>query len=405
MRLIVKESQYKSIIKEQQSTTQTIKEWSRYIMDKMLLNVSLTDEEIISETQLNRKIYKNNFYKKLPINNITINTIKGKDKNCEFEMELKDDIVENLFLDIQIPHNGEIKVEDIKNVLGKVTNKRFNLLQEQTYKLSTGVDVEDFTGILTLIGAWFRRLTGELPTIISFERDKDEVTIGFDVTNIEDAKWNKLKSKVIKHFSKTNHPYGGYVKSVTDDTMIFDDATQAEIAANVASGGGDSISTLVDINNEDLIILDPNSSPFGMRDPIKSLCDQGYSRYCKRHMHAGQDYAYTKGTKIILFKPGIVTEKGCECLKIKHDDGTSSRYCHLDKQKVGKGDKIEGGTFIGTVGGKGYSKKKKCHDKYGVHLHLEYEENGKKVNPIDFAKKYLRFLDKNIDYKKIKNDE
>ena len=47
MRLIVKESQYKSIIKEQQSTTQTIKEWSRYIMDKMLLNVSLTDEEII----------------------------------------------------------------------------------------------------------------------------------------------------------------------------------------------------------------------------------------------------------------------------------------------------------------------------------------------------------------------
>ena len=41
MRLIVKESQYKSIIKEQQSTTQTIKEWSRYIMDKMLLNVSL----------------------------------------------------------------------------------------------------------------------------------------------------------------------------------------------------------------------------------------------------------------------------------------------------------------------------------------------------------------------------
>ena len=105
MRLIVKESQYKSIIKEQQSTTQTIKEWSRYIMDKMLLNVSLTDEEIISETQLNRKIYKNNFYKKLPINNITINTIKGKDKNCEFEMELKDDIVENLFLHIQIPHN------------------------------------------------------------------------------------------------------------------------------------------------------------------------------------------------------------------------------------------------------------------------------------------------------------
>ena len=131
MRLIVKESQYKSIIREQQSRNKMVDQWSTFIMDKMLLNIPLSTEEIISETQLNRKIYRNNFYKKLPINNITINTIKGKDKNYDFEIELKDDIIENLFLDIQIPYNEEIKLEDIKNIFNSVTNKRFKLLDEQ----------------------------------------------------------------------------------------------------------------------------------------------------------------------------------------------------------------------------------------------------------------------------------
>ena len=35
-------------------------------------------------------------------------------------------------------------------------------------------------------------------------------------------------------------------------------------------------------------------------------------------------------------------------------------------------------------------------------LHLEYYENGTRVDPVDFGKKYIRFLDKDKDYENVK---
>ena len=215
MRLIVKESQYKSIIREQQSKNKMIDQWSTFIMDKMLLNIPLSTEEIISETQLNRKIYRNNFYKKLPINNITINTIKGKDKNYDFEIELKDDIIENLFLDIQIPYNEEIKLEDIKSIFKSVTNKRFKLLDEQWIK---GVDLGELEGEVGSTQAMFKAMFNKELKVI----DINDGEIIFDKSNVDDGEWEKITQWAQEAFSKENYPEGGHVTDTDYNSITFD---------------------------------------------------------------------------------------------------------------------------------------------------------------------------------------
>ena len=151
-----------------------------------------------------------------------------------------------------------------------------------------------------------------------------------------------------------------------------------------------TIKTL-DINDPTLI--KPSSyygsdRDYGWRDPIPSLCIKGKFRYCKKHWHGGEDYPYPVGTEIYVLQPGVVEEKGIYTLKIKHDDGSKSRYVHCDKFFVSKGDRIESGTLIGTVGKKG--------NVTGPHLHFEYwkPNDNNTSNPKTIEDKYIRFKKK-----------
>ena len=128
-----------------------------------------------------------------------------------------------------------------------------------------------------------------------------------------------------------------------------------------------------------------NSRDYGWRDPIPSLCNEGKTRYCRKHWHGGEDYPYPNGTEIYVFQTGEVIEKGDYTLKIKHDDGSKTRYVHCDEFFVEKGDRIESGTLIGTVGNKGPST--------SPHLHFEYwkPNKNKKSNPKDIEDNYIRF--------------
>lgn len=98
----------------------------------------------------------------------------------------------------------------------------------------------------------------------------------------------------------------------------------------------------------------------------------------KRELHQGIDIAASSGTKIIAAAAGKVTFSGWNggyghLVTIDHGSGIVTRYAHLSKRSVAKGDSVSSGQVIGTVGSTGLST--------GPHLHFEVRIDGEAVNP------------------------
>jgi murein DD-endopeptidase MepM/ murein hydrolase activator NlpD/predicted nucleotidyltransferase len=112
------------------------------------------------------------------------------------------------------------------------------------------------------------------------------------------------------------------------------------------------------------------------------------SRWGKKH--SGIDIAVPSGTNVISPANGIVVDseiRNNSCggtLFIDHGNGLKSRYCHLKKIDVKKGDTIAQGDSLGLTGGaKGDIG---SGNSGGAHLHFELYENGKPVDPEPYIK-------------------
>lgn len=111
------------------------------------------------------------------------------------------------------------------------------------------------------------------------------------------------------------------------------------------------------------------SSRFGMRrHPIL-----GY-----RRMHSGMDFRARYGTPIVAVTDGRVTGAGrmggCGiAVRLDHGSGLSTRYCHMSRMAVRRGQSVRRGQVIGYVGSTGLST--------GAHLHYEMYRGGRAVNP------------------------
>ena len=99
--------------------------------------------------------------------------------------------------------------------------------------------------------------------------------------------------------------------------------------------------------------------------------------------HKGMDFAAPRGTPIKTTADGTVTFTGWEgsygrLVKIRHAFGIETRYAHLSKIRVRKGQRVSRGDRIGDMGNSGRST--------GTHLHYEVREQGKAVNPMRYIK-------------------
>ncbi len=102
--------------------------------------------------------------------------------------------------------------------------------------------------------------------------------------------------------------------------------------------------------------------------------------------HHGIDMASVKGTEIKAAADGTVLEARLatgygKTILLKHSDKLRTRYAHLDKILVQKGQKIKQREIIGHVGETGLIRKT---SEDGSHLHFEVYEQGHKVNPLAF---------------------
>ena len=100
-------------------------------------------------------------------------------------------------------------------------------------------------------------------------------------------------------------------------------------------------------------------------------------------LHAGADFASAHGTPIYSTADGIVVHAGWKSgygklVKIQHEFGIETRYAHMSKIRVKKGQRVSRGDRIGDMGNTGRST--------GTHLHYEVRVGGKAVNPMIYLK-------------------
>jgi len=116
------------------------------------------------------------------------------------------------------------------------------------------------------------------------------------------------------------------------------------------------------------------SSHYGKRrDPINK-------RWAK---HYGLDFGGAKRTSVYVTAPGRVTYAGRKgkygkYIEVDHGFGFKTRYGHLNKILVKRGQKVDYRTKIGLMGSTGRST--------GPHLHYEILVKGKQKNPWRFIK-------------------
>ncbi len=115
------------------------------------------------------------------------------------------------------------------------------------------------------------------------------------------------------------------------------------------------------------------SSYFGYRpDPIYKI----------EKFHSGIDFSANLGTEAYATGDGVVydverNEWGYGNMVIlDHGYGYKTRYAHLQKPAVRKGQKVKRGQVIGYIGATGKAT--------GVHLHYEVLKNDDQIDPINF---------------------
>lgn len=146
----------------------------------------------------------------------------------------------------------------------------------------------------------------------------------------------------------------------------------------------DNIELLTDYYEDALKELDKklSSLPLGVPHPGEISSRFGYRSNpftnSGREMHSGIDLKGRTGDIIKSTASGRVIFSGYEgqygyVVKIEHANGYETRYAHLTRTLVKKGEKVEAGSTVGLLGSTGRST--------GPHLHYEILKNNKKINP------------------------
>ncbi len=116
------------------------------------------------------------------------------------------------------------------------------------------------------------------------------------------------------------------------------------------------------------------SDRFGMRsDPFTG----------ERSFHPGLDVSAPVGAKVVATADGVVRFAGRQfnygrLVKLEHRFGLATRYGHLKKVAVRRGQLIRKGDVVGYVGTSGRAT--------GPHVHYEVRLNGRSLNPLRFLR-------------------
>lgn len=198
-----------------------------------------------------------------------------------------------------------------------------------------------------------------------------EGTYEADVIYIYNDDWYTTKEVVLQD------PTSGYHKAVERTTYL----------------NGDIIKT--DVIKEEIIVeAVPKIVEKGTKIPPTYIwpCSSwritsyfGYRTATIRGMtsnHQAIDIGMPIGSGVWASCGGVVSHAGWMssygyCVFIEHPDGKQTRYAHMSRVSVSKGQTVVQGQKIGLSGNTGVST--------GPHLHFEMRQNGRAVNPLNYV--------------------
>lgn len=153
-----------------------------------------------------------------------------------------------------------------------------------------------------------------------------------------------------------------YNQSISYDTLFLMARNKSEMLAHIPA--------IFPLKETEIKYI---SSYFGYRpDPI----------YKVSKFHSGIDFSAALGTEAFASGDGIVSDVDKNewgygnMVTIDHGFGYKTRYAHLQKASVRKGQKVRRGQRIGLIGNSGKTT--------GVHLHYEVLKNDVQIDPINF---------------------
>jgi murein DD-endopeptidase MepM/ murein hydrolase activator NlpD len=250
----------------------------------------------------------------------------------------------------------------IKTDVGKKLKAENALLRRHKPELQEQL-AEIETTLKTLNGAdnnLYQQLFGSRPadtlTEATSELAKDQVLLadisGFKNT-LEDV--TRKSEYLVAQSAQSNESFGA---------SIYISRDQAETLRSIPS--------IQPVDNSTLDLL---VSGFGERiNPFHK----------GKYYHPGVDFAAPRSAAVYATAPGkVVTAKRTKVeagygnyIDIDHGNGYVTRYAHLDDIKVRRGQFVDKGKVIGTVGSSGGS--------IAPHLHYEVIKEGEPVNPIRY---------------------
>lgn len=124
--------------------------------------------------------------------------------------------------------------------------------------------------------------------------------------------------------------------------------------------------------------LPPPTCPIPLVWPVEAPVGDTFGPRGNR-FHAGTDLEAPLGTAVAAAAAGRVTYAGWiaggwgNLVVVAHEDGVRTLYAHLASVAVRVGDRLDGGTVLGTVGQSGNAS--------GPHLHFEVRVRGAAVDP------------------------
>jgi murein DD-endopeptidase MepM/ murein hydrolase activator NlpD len=150
--------------------------------------------------------------------------------------------------------------------------------------------------------------------------------------------------------------------------------------------------------NKDKWAFVPAIQPIDNPDLKRTAAGYGWKIhpiYKIKKFHKGIDFTAPRGTLVKATATGVVVEinnvdRGHgRRIVIEHDMGYSTVYAHLEQIKVRRGQQVERGQIIASVGSSGMT--------LVPHLHYEVIKDGRNVNPVNYF-----FLDlKSEEFKEI----